>query len=181
MCCLLRAASVVLDGAVRIHRVVTQVEPAEQGGPSPPGALWGAAARGEASSPRAKNGPALFTVLLRKLCFTAKKNYTRDKSICDGCMYPTSAHQSVWPACPKHWCQRNPWVESEGWSSRRLGCSRDCLNQLCQRGGCVAVQEEVPGDVYMPGLCPSFLMQSESEKPDKRQKAPSTDLQTTPR
>lgn len=34
---------------------------------------------------------------------------------------------------------------------------------------------------YRPGLCPSFLMQSESEKPDKRQKAPSADLQATPR
>lgn len=89
-------------------------------GMSPPGAVWGAEVGGEASSPRAESSPALLTA--RGILLHSRKMCSRDKNICDGCVHPTSAHQSGLPACPQTAVSAQVGRETGGkeWPGARL-------------------------------------------------------------
>jgi len=80
----------------------------------------------ESPSPKADGSLAVLTALLSEaFCFIAKKKKKKkptkktsicswDKNICEGRVYPTSAHQSGLPACPQTAVSAQVGREREG-------------------------------------------------------------------
>lgn len=109
---------------------------------------------------------AQLCLLPEAFCFTAEKCVAGTKISVTAACIPHPPTNLVCQPAPKQLCQHKWGGKREGRSGQGPGCSRDCLNQLCQREVCVwkhriRCQKMSSLRSHRPRLCP-LLMERES-------------------